>query len=312
MAYAGDVAREIVENSFPDRTVSGVEPLDGGETHETVAVSFPNRDTVVVKYTRDGTDRLQRDCAVLQYVDRYTTVPVPNVFDWGRDPAYFVMEALPGESSPQLREFEVKGASEYLRTAGELLGTLHRDAPFDSVGHVEGAADGTLRHDPAESWPAFYRKLKRETASELTGTRFGTVAFDAVAVLPDVTDGMTVERPVLAHCDFGPNNVFRDDGGVTGVIDWEWGLAADPVYDLVRAERLFRTGRHDETRQSLLEGYRSVRPVPEGYERREAIYSAYETLSAMSSFEVWAPDGEKEAQKSAEQLRESFYERLPE
>lgn len=311
MTQEDDVARRLVANSFPDTAVTAVEPFDGGETHEVTAVHFADRNSVVVKHTTDGTDRLRRDRAVLRYVDEATAVPVPDVLDWGEDPAYYVMELLSGETTPQLSDFESAGATDYLRTAGELLATLHEETGFDAVGHIEGTPDGCLQHDPAESWPAFFETLKRETASELTGTRFEEVASDAVESLPHAVGEFTVENPVLAHCDFGPNNVFRNGDDVTGIVDWEWTLAADPAYDLLRAERLFRTGPDDGTSETLLEGYRNVRPVPAEYDRRAEIYEAYETLSPMVSFDSWCPDDEKKASEWAGNLREAVYERLP-
>lgn len=311
MNFMNEIVTRIIDESFPDSTSESVEQFDGGETHEVVSVDFTERNPVVVKYTDGGEDRLYRDRATLRYVAENTSVPVPMVFDWGEEPAYLVMEAVPGETTPQLRDFETDGATDYIRTAGELLGRLHAETEFESVGHIEGATDSTLVYKPADSWPEFFSKLKRDTASELQGTRFEEAAGDAVAALPETTGGFAVDRPVLAHCDFGPNNVFRFDGDVTGVIDWEWTLAADPAYDLLRAERLFRTGADDGTRNALLTGYRTVRPVPDDYEHRAEIYSAYETLSPMSSFESWCPDDEEKAQELADSLREAVYERLP-
>jgi hypothetical protein len=47
---------------------------------------------------------------------------------------------------------------------------------------------------------------------------------------------------VLVHGDYGPNNVLLDSGGgrVTGVLDWEWAHAGDPVEDLAWCEWIVR------------------------------------------------------------------------
>jgi Ser/Thr protein kinase RdoA (MazF antagonist) len=306
-----DTVLQIVDDAFPDAIPETEAIFDGGETHEVARVTFADRDPVVVKYTTDGAARLRRDRATLRYVARETSVPVPAVLALGENPPSVVLESLSGETTPQLRDFEAAGATDYLRTAGRLLGTLHDEATFDSPGRIEGTADGTLQHDPADSWPALYQELKEKTAGELTGTRFEDVAAGALDTLPVVTDDFTVDRPVLAHCDFGPNNVFRDSGDVMGIIDWEWCLAADPSYDLLRAERLFKREADDGTRDALLAGYRNVRPVPDEYEQRAEIYGGYETLAAMSSFDSWRPDDAERAREIADGLRAAVTDRLP-
>lgn len=306
-----DEVASILDDAVPGATPAAIDPLEGGETHEVVAVTFDEREDVVVKYTTTGTDRLRRDRAALRYVGRTTAVPVPSVLAVGEAPPFVVLEAVSGETTPQLRAFDAEEGARIVETAGTLLATLHRDATFESAGRLEGTTDGRLRHDPAESWPALYRDLKRATATDLLDTRFEATAKRALDALPDATAGFTVERPVLAHCDLGPNNVVRAEGEVTGVLDWEWCLAADPAYDLLRAERLFRNEFDDGTRDVLVRGYRRIRPVPRDYDARSAVYRAYESLSAMMSFESWRPDDDETARELADQLRTAVAERLP-
>lgn len=297
---------EIIDSAFPDAAIATLTQYDGGETHDVFSVEFVDRDPVALKYSAEGQERLRRDTAALRYVATQTTVPVPEVLDFGEDPAYLVMELLSGETTPQLRDFEPAAATAYIETAGRLLGELHSDATFESVGRLHGTARGELRLETARDWPTLYEELKQATARELEGTRFEESAATAMDALPDAVDCFTAEQSVLAHCDFGPNNVFRDGETVTGVIDWEWCLAADPAYDLARAERLFRREADDGTREALLRGYGRVRPVPDGYEDRARRYSAYETLSAMSSFDSWRPDDSERATELATRLRESL------
>jgi Ser/Thr protein kinase RdoA (MazF antagonist) len=305
-----DPTARIIEASFPEATIATVEQFDSGETHTVVSVEFTDREPVVLKYTNDGHGRLRRDTAALRYVAEQTDVPAPTVLDFGD--GYLVIESLPGETTPQLRDFTADQASAYIETAGELVGRLHRDGQFESAGRLAGTPNGELQHDPADSWPSLYKSLKRETADELAGTRFEEAATKAVDALGELAEELTVDQPVLAHCDFGPNNVFRVGYDVSGVIDWEWCLAADPAYDLARAERLFRREANDGTRDALLAGYQQVRPVPDEYDWRAERYAAFETLSAMSSFESWRPDNDEQAQEIADTLRENLTDRLVE
>jgi Ser/Thr protein kinase RdoA (MazF antagonist) len=297
---------EIIDSSYPDAAIATITPHDGGGTHNVFRIKFGNRDPVVLKYSDEGQERLRRDTAALRYVAKETTVPIPEVLDFGSDPTYLVLESVSGERTPQLRDFEPAAATAYIETAGRLLGELHSDATFESVGRLHGTARGELRLEPARDWPALYEELKQATASELAGTRFEESAVAAMDALPGAVNCFTVEQSVLAHCDFGPNNVFRDEETVRGVIDWEWCLAADPAYDLTRAERLFQREADDGTRDALLRGYGGVRPVPEEYEDRVRLYNAYETLSAMSSFDSWRPDDSEKAAEIATRLQEDL------
>lgn len=302
----------IVERVYPSETIHAIRQFDGGETHVTAKVLLEDQDPVVLKVTRDGGDRLRRDRAALQYVREMTDIPVPGVVTSGAEPApWYVMELIEGQNTPQLSDFDLEDPSAYLKEAGEILATLHETCSFETPGRLEGTSDGELVYDTYPSWPALYRVLKHQTITELDGTRFEDVTTDARNVLPEVTSDLTVDRPVLAHCDFGPNNVFHVDGTVTGVIDWEWCLVADPAYDLYRAERLFRQDADDGTRDALCAGYETVRSVPQAYEDRARIYAAFETLSPMSSFDSWGPNDEETATEWAEQLRDAFYSNLP-
>lgn len=306
-----DELQRILTESFPDAAVSAVEELPGGETHRTYRIDFRRRDSVVVKYTVNGTARLRRDRAALQYVRERTPVPVPHVLALGEDPTYAVIEACHGETTPVLADFDPDNLAG-LRAAGRTLADLHDTTGFDRFGRVEGTPDGTLRIDPADSWPTLYRELTADTAAELRGTRFEAVADDGLAALNDAMGRLGVDAPVLIHCDFGPNNVFRANGEVVGVIDWEWSLAGDPVYDLARAESLFcRNAEADAPREALFGGYREVRPLFEGFERRRELYRALLMFGAMSTFDSWGPRVTDDLDALAGRMRETFRNRLP-
>ncbi len=61
--------------------------------------------------------------------------------------------------------------------------------------------------------------------------------------------GPAGERQVLVHGDFGPNNALLDPaaGQVTGLLDWEWAHAGDPVEDLAWCEWIMRTHHPGDT-----------------------------------------------------------------
>lgn len=94
-------------------------------------------------------------------------------------------------------------------------------------------------------------------------------AFDAAAGLLDDSPSR------LLHGDLGAHNVFADGERVTALIDWEDALAGDPVFDIA----YWGTFVRDPMREPFLAGYRSVRRLPEDFERRYWLYYLRVALS---------------------------------
>ncbi len=64
------------------------------------------------------------------------------------------------------------------------------------------------------------------------------------AIDPGDVPGLTMSNgpAVLVHGDYGPQNILLDQAAheVTGVVDWEWAHAGDPVEDLAWCEWIIR------------------------------------------------------------------------
>ena len=74
--------------------------------------------------------------------------------------------------------------------------------------------------------------------------------------------------PCLLHGDLGNHNVFTDGTAITALIDWEDSLSGDPIYDIA-----FWATFHPERRHAaFLDGYRTVRPLPEDFDVRFWLY----------------------------------------
>ena len=75
-------------------------------------------------------------------------------------------------------------------------------------------------------------------------------------------------QPTLLHGDPGNHNVTTDGNDITALLDWEDCLAGDPVYEIA-----FWATFHPERRHAaFLEGYRSIRALPEDFEVRFWLY----------------------------------------
>ena len=74
------------------------------------------------------------------------------------------------------------------------------------------------------------------------------------------------EGAVVVHGDFGPNNMLVDAGtfAATGLVDWEWAHAGDPIEDLAWCEWIIRMHhpRVVDALDHLFAGYGSRPPWP--------------------------------------------------
>jgi len=70
------------------------------------------------------------------------------------------------------------------------------------------------------------------------------------------------------HGDLGSHNIFTNGKEITALIDWEDTVAGDPVFDIA----LWATFQPERRHSTFLEGYRSVRSLPDDFEIRFWLY----------------------------------------
>jgi len=149
--------------AFPDRSVerlTGVGPSWNG-ANETVGVTFADGGRAFLKVAlTDENRRIDRERAVLRYVDAHGPVPVPEVLavDPDSDPAYLATAPARGRELLGVYEAASDGERErLLRRVGGALAALHADR-FTRHGEIVGAGTetGTAAHgDVARSGAAW-------------------------------------------------------------------------------------------------------------------------------------------------------------
>lgn len=72
----------------------------------------------------------------------------------------------------------------------------------------------------------------------------------------------SVDGPCIVHRDYRPGNVIVDEGKIQGIIDWSSGRAGFAEEDFCCMEHS-EWPLHLECRLPFLEGYASIRPVPD-------------------------------------------------
>lgn len=118
----------------------------------------------------------------------------------------------------------------------ETIAAIH-EAPIEGFGELI-VQDGRLRGEH-DSWAAY---LDAEIPFFLDGiaaadARWGTppdtLLDDLHSIFARITPHISeLERASLVNCDImNPSNILVQNGKITGIVDWEWALAADPALE---------------------------------------------------------------------------------
>lgn len=154
---------------------------------------------------------------------RSAGVPAPVVVSSSTDPAapgelgdYLLVEGLPGDSDPVRLQQAPELATARERFANDIGACLARL-------HMIPAAD--LGELPVTDPLTFYRSLLDQLGEPHP-------ALELALAWLDGNRPPAPQEPVLVHGDFRVGNLMFDDGGLSGVLDWEIAHVGDPAEDL--------------------------------------------------------------------------------
>jgi len=349
----------MVRRIQPTWTVQDATPASDGhhdvyhldvETGVTEPTTEAGRTRAVLKATpSENSPTCDDEARLLAILDAHTSLPVPRVrgvVDEDPDlPApFFLSPTLPGANCSRtgLSGFSESSLRVLARSTGRHLARLHELDAVDAYGFVGVDATETLDGtrpsadldqlsvpEPTESWPDYLAAESDRVLTALDGTRFADRRPELGAVLDARIDALSGGfEPVVARIDQSLDNVLLDPetGAVTGLLDWEFCLAATPAYDLAFVEHSLAGGHwrllpgvpdyREPIRSGMLEGYREVgspHVVEQFHENREC-YALLAALHSMVNFEDWfdqvaadVPAREREA--AAEALGEAVERR---
>lgn len=303
----------VVSTAFDGVGISDVEERPSESYHDVRRVTLDSGREIVVKFCTDGdhVDGLRRDVCLHRFARDELDVPVPDVLAAGFsvEQPHYVAEACNGDwVESNYRSASDESLERFMYRVGSELAELHGQTEFERAGTIQptGAGDFTLESGGYE-WTTFVRSRLDERTSALQDARFEDVGdrvrthvMDNLEVLEDGTEN------VLLHGDFGPANLFYRDDDVTGVVDWENAMVGRGEYDLCSTEGYFfdnvQQSSDNEFRDSLLAGYRSTRPLAEGFFRRRAVYRLFDLLYSLQTFESWAGEAAVDEELLADAL----------
>ncbi|WP_423743726.1 phosphotransferase (plasmid) [Haladaptatus sp. SPP-AMP-3] len=272
--------------------------------HQTHEVRMEGRRAVCKRATSDEGDPAM-EARVMQHLETNTSVPVPHVLAVGDD--HFVAEWIEGVPEERILD------EERVRTMGAGMATLHAETSFEATGVLRDD-DGNLALDADETWHGTVCEFLADRRDFLESFGYSDVAADVLALVrehPGLFDG--AGAPVLCHGNYFPEHVGIDGDEVTCVIDFEHAIVAPGEYDYWRTTLPVFTAseRSDEgLDESFREGYRSVRSLPDGFDRRRRVYWMINSVSYVRSLFLQRQQTGHEAARTAAFLRDYVYDTI--
>jgi aminoglycoside phosphotransferase (APT) family kinase protein len=292
----------IVEPVEPGYPVTDVVARTGGEVSTVYEIRGAGsaRPLIVKIYAPRWRSKLVKEVYVYRLLARNGIRHIPRVlhaapFGVSALPlAYIVMTRLDGQPLSEVRD-DLAGTdlAGVYRRMGRLLAAVHRIA-LDQWGYVTTRVVDVKPGNTAYMADQFARRLR--VFAELGGDPVLARAIDR-HVARRAGLFAACHRPVLCHNDFHDGNVLvsRSSGAVpewrvTGFVDVEGAVAADPLFDLARTD--YHALRDDPAnRDAFLSGYE---PLPSDWADRVAVYSLHHALELWN----WAASTGKPADRS--------------
>lgn len=268
----------VVRAAIPDCSVRGVCELTEGYFNAAYAVDCdggrrcivkvaPSPDTPVMSYEHD---LMSVEISTMRTIARLTDIPVPRVLfqdDRGKlcGSPLFVMTRMPGASLSSLRGRGLVDDADHARILHD-IGTYN--ARINSI-HPALFGYPALRTTWSNSWHAAFSTMLGMALGD-AGRVNCDLGLDAGRLLTALSrEGPIfnqVRRPSLVHWDLWDGNIFVDGGRISGIIDWERSLWADPLMEVG-----FRRHCRDD---AFMKGYGMSRPTADE-ERRSLWYDIY-------------------------------------
>lgn len=308
MVHMTDVIRDTLDTQF--ETYSIVRQLHDVPPHEVYEVTVDGR-PAVCKVDTGETGSAGMEGRVTAFVAERTTLPVPGVLAVGEE--YYVAEWHPDAPEPD-GTFEAD--EHWAEAAGRGLATLHEETAtlLDQYGQFRpgnsAGPDGisTTGHD---GWHAAALEYVRQYRPTLARYGHDDIADAVLTVLEDHPDAFAgADGPVCCHGWATPEHVTVRDGDVACLVDFEHAIAAPGEFDYWRTVTPTFGPDTEAAKAAFREGYESVRPLPDGLDRRRPLYVVLNGVYYFESLYVQDQHTPEETERIAGRIRENVLDRL--
>jgi len=230
---------------------------------------------------------------LLAFVAAETAVPVPEVLAIGN--GHFL-----AEWSPELPDDPTADPAR-LRATGRCMARLHEGPAehFDAFGRPTLDDTRSLRHPTDDRWSDALCALLEDRRRFLEPRGYGDVALAAREFVEEHRGGFDdVGAPTLLHGNVLPEHVAvqrtGEEARVTCLIDFEHAIVGPPVFDVLRTLGPLVGPPSAEPdapeRTAFLEGYRSVRPLPDDLELLLRLHVPVNAVSYLRSLHLQRGD----------------------
>ena len=252
-----EVLEAIVKKAFGDKQIFKIQELTDGYFNVAYLIQFTDQMEVILKIAPPSGATVMTyeknimfsEVDSMKMVSSKTNLPVAKILFYDKscslcDSEYFFMEKLKGKSFHNIREeLPEESCTKISKMAGEYCQILNqiKGRKFGYYGQEEYQGD---------NWHRVFIKMLE---SIITDAKIYTIDFKVdtdyiLSILErDSEHFLEVETPCFVHFDLWPGNIFVDENTISGIIDFERCLFADPFMEVG-----FRTFWKDE---NFLAGY---------------------------------------------------------
>jgi aminoglycoside phosphotransferase (APT) family kinase protein len=316
---------EIVQQIEPDwRVQDATEATAGYHITYFLTVETPAGDErCVLKATPDDGDPVCGDEArMLAILDAHTDLPVPEVLgvideDDALPTPLFLAAELPGRNADrtELSTFSAAQIDELAHSTGRHLAALHDLDAVDGFGFVDVDPDEQLQggkpsssltqvsvENPVYSWSEYLDQEYDRVLDRFDGHRFEEMVPTIQPAFETCVERLGGDgTPVITRIDQSLDNqvVDPETGAVTGLLDWEFCVAATPAYDIAFVAHSLDGGHltylpeqpdhHEQILNSVLAGYREAgdEAVVEQFRANRACYELLSMNHKLLNFDFW-------------------------
>jgi hygromycin-B 7''-O-kinase len=279
-------AQALLRSVLSGVRVTEVVNRTGGQLSTVYEVRCAAGAFIVKVYAPQWRWKLAKEVDVYQIMARHGVGPIPEIVHAEPDPgpfgfSFIVMTKLPGrplsEVSSDLDDAQIGRVYSQM---GAALSAIHR------IGQDAFGYRVTEILDPEPDNTAYMTRQFSKKLREFGDLGGDPVLRDAIETYVARRTGLfaSCTAPVLCHNDFYEGNVLVARAGgaweVTGFVDVENALAADPLLDLAKTQYYSIKGDADKL-AGLLDGYG---PLPPDGPERLSLYRLYHALELWDWF----------------------------
>jgi aminoglycoside phosphotransferase (APT) family kinase protein len=282
------IAQTIMRRHRPSCVVEGLELLHGGNisTVYEIRCAKPDQPVILKIYPDTFHWKMEKEVYVYQLLGRAAALPIPSIL-WSDNSKellpqnYVVMTTLKGQLlskvASSLLALELR---DIYFEMGALLARVH-GITLDAFGYITTHITAPHPTNDAYMRSQFQKKLVEFNARGGDAVLRRTVE-EYVETHGDLLT--QVRTPVLCHDDYHEGNVLvaveESKWRVTGIVDVENAVSADPLLDIAKTD-YYAIQANEAKREGFLAGYGQL---PINWRERVQLYQLYHALELWDWF----------------------------